>query len=110
MESGEYTAADLCFSLQETVFAMLIEITGPSLCLGQSNTPNELIIDQTLCQITSNLIYRTYGALKSIGLSSLLWFGVSERAMAHCGSAQVLIVGGVGCKYHQSWTPSYSCP
>ncbi|KAI0472056.1 glycoprotein endopeptidase kae1 [Xylariaceae sp. FL0804] len=41
------TPAGLCFSLQETVFAMLVEIT--------------------------------------------------ERAMAHVGSAQVLIVGGVGC-------------
>lgn len=47
VESGEYTPEDLCFSLQETVFAMLIEIT--------------------------------------------------ERAMAHCGSEEVLIVGGVGC-------------
>ncbi|KAK5047985.1 CCAAT/enhancer-binding protein gamma [Exophiala bonariae] len=46
--SGELvTPADLCFSLQETVFAMLVEIT--------------------------------------------------ERAMAHVGSNQVLIVGGVGC-------------
>ncbi|XP_063623757.1 tRNA N6-adenosine threonylcarbamoyltransferase [Cydia splendana] len=43
----EYTPEDLCFSLQETVFAMLVEIT--------------------------------------------------ERAMAHCGSDEVLIVGGVGC-------------
>lgn len=41
------TREDLCFSLQETVFAMLVEIT--------------------------------------------------ERAMAHVGSNQVLIVGGVGC-------------
>ncbi|KAI9700443.1 MAG: putative tRNA threonylcarbamoyladenosine biosynthesis protein kae1 [Candelina mexicana] len=41
------TIEDLCFSLQETVFAMLVEIT--------------------------------------------------ERAMAHVGSNQVLIVGGVGC-------------
>ena len=41
------TKEDLCFSLQETVFAMLVEIT--------------------------------------------------ERAMAHVGSSQVLIVGGVGC-------------
>jgi len=41
------TSADLCFSLQETVFAMLVEIT--------------------------------------------------ERAMAHVGSKEVLIVGGVGC-------------
>lgn len=42
-----YTHADLCFSLQETIFAMLVETT--------------------------------------------------ERAMAHCGSEEVLIVGGVGC-------------
>jgi N6-L-threonylcarbamoyladenine synthase len=41
------TPADLCFSFQETVFAMLVEIT--------------------------------------------------ERAMAHVGSPDVLIVGGVGC-------------
>ena len=45
--SGKYTAADMCFSLQETVFSMLIEVT--------------------------------------------------ERAMAHIGSNEVLIVGGVGC-------------
>lgn len=45
--TADFTAADLCFSLQETVFAMLVEIT--------------------------------------------------ERAMAHVGSRQVLVVGGVGC-------------
>ncbi|KAL1992903.1 hypothetical protein VTN49DRAFT_3659 [Thermomyces lanuginosus] len=44
---AKLTRADLCFSLQETVFAMLVEIT--------------------------------------------------ERAMAHVGSKDVLIVGGVGC-------------
>ncbi|KAH8379721.1 hypothetical protein KR009_006814 [Drosophila setifemur] len=43
----DYSQADLCYSLQETIFAMLVEIT--------------------------------------------------ERAMAHCGSNEVLIVGGVGC-------------
>lgn len=49
-EDGEdiITPQDLCFSLQETVFAMLVEIT--------------------------------------------------ERAMAHIGSKEVLIVGGVGCE------------
>lgn len=47
LQSGEYTKEDLCFSLQETVFAMLVETT--------------------------------------------------ERAMAHTGSEEVLIVGGVGC-------------
>lgn len=45
------TPDDLCFSLQETVFAMLVEIT--------------------------------------------------ERAMAHIGSKEVLIVGGVGCASSQ---------
>lgn len=42
-----FTPGDLCLTLQETVFAMLVEIT--------------------------------------------------ERAMAHVGSKEVLIVGGVGC-------------
>lgn len=28
LSSGDCTPEDLCFSLQETVFAMLIEITG----------------------------------------------------------------------------------
>lgn len=47
-ETGDLvTAEDLCFSLQETVYGMLVEIT--------------------------------------------------ERAMAHVGSSQVLVVGGVGC-------------
>ncbi|ETN45541.1 uncharacterized protein HMPREF1541_09373 [Cyphellophora europaea CBS 101466] len=46
-DGGLITPEDLCFTLQETVFAMLVEIT--------------------------------------------------ERAMAHVGSTQVLIVGGVGC-------------
>nr|NVI71498.1 putative tRNA N6-adenosine threonylcarbamoyltransferase [Cucujiformia] len=43
----EYTPEDLCYSLQETVFAMLVETT--------------------------------------------------ERALAHVGAREVLIVGGVGC-------------
>lgn len=46
-KNSKYTKEDLCFSLQETLFSMLVEIT--------------------------------------------------ERAMAHVGSTQVLIVGGVGC-------------
>lgn len=49
MKSGtaDFTAEDLCFTLQETMYAMLVEIT--------------------------------------------------ERAMAHVGSNEVLMVGGVGC-------------
>ncbi|KAG8225533.1 hypothetical protein J437_LFUL006072 [Ladona fulva] len=48
LSSGKCQPEDLCYSLQETVFAMLVEIT-------------------------------------------------EERAMAHCGSSEVLLVGGVGC-------------
>jgi len=47
LKTGEISRADLCFSLQETIFAMLIEIT--------------------------------------------------ERAMAHAGASEVLMVGGVAC-------------
>jgi len=50
LNQGECTKADLCYSLQETIFAMLIETT--------------------------------------------------ERALSHCGSNEVLIVGGVGCNLH----------
>jgi N6-L-threonylcarbamoyladenine synthase len=46
-ENLPYSKEDLCYSLQETIFAMLVEIT--------------------------------------------------ERAMAHTGSQEVLLVGGVGC-------------
>ena len=47
LEAGTCTVADLCYSLQETIFAMLVETT--------------------------------------------------ERALAHVGTNEVLIVGGVGC-------------
>ncbi|KMZ64148.1 hypothetical protein ZOSMA_37G00280 [Zostera marina] len=47
LTKNQCTPADLCYSLQETVFAMLVEIT--------------------------------------------------KRAMAHCDTKDVLIVGGVGC-------------
>ena len=51
-EEDIITPQDLCFSLQETTFAMLVEIT--------------------------------------------------ERAMAHVGAKDVLIVGGVGCAFRSS--------
>ncbi|MGH0156262.1 UNVERIFIED_CONTAM: hypothetical protein FKN15_042014 [Acipenser sinensis] len=56
--AGECTPEDLCFSLQETLFSMLVEVT--------------------------------------------------ERAMAHCGSREVLIVGGVGLitSVHSAVIPS----
>ena len=38
IENGEVTAADLCFSLQETIFAMLVEITERAMahCLAET--------------------------------------------------------------------------
>ncbi|XP_043497360.1 probable tRNA N6-adenosine threonylcarbamoyltransferase isoform X2 [Polistes fuscatus] len=59
IKKEEYTPEDLCFSLQETVFAMLIEIT--------------------------------------------------ERAMAHVGANEVLIVGGVGCNERLQEMMSIMC-
>lgn len=37
LSSGEYTAADLCFSLQETIFAMLVETTERAMAHTKSN-------------------------------------------------------------------------
>lgn len=54
-----YTKEDLCFSLQETIFAMLVETT--------------------------------------------------ERALAHCNSNEVLIVGGVGCNIRLQEMMSMMC-
>ncbi|KAF7269719.1 hypothetical protein GWI33_017237 [Rhynchophorus ferrugineus] len=54
-----YTPEDLCFSLQETIFAMLVETT--------------------------------------------------ERALAHCNSSEVLIVGGVGCNLRLQEMMSVMC-
>jgi N6-L-threonylcarbamoyladenine synthase len=59
LDKGECTPADLCFSLQETIFAMLVETT--------------------------------------------------ERAMAHCGAAEVLLVGGVGCNVRLQEMMSVMC-
>jgi N6-L-threonylcarbamoyladenine synthase len=47
VDHQNYSPEDLCYSLQETIFAMLVEVT--------------------------------------------------ERAMAHCNSSEVMLVGGVGC-------------
>lgn len=57
LKAGSVSRADLCFSMQETLFAMLVEIT--------------------------------------------------ERAMAHSGAQEVLIVGGVGCACRQA--PALRC-
>lgn len=59
IDKGEFTPEDLCFSLQETVFSMLVEIT--------------------------------------------------ERAMAHTGSTELLIVGGVGCNLRLQEMASLMC-
>lgn len=64
IKSKEYTPEDLCFSLQETVFAMLIEITGEAFIL--------FICSIILC------IYRCYiNGLTSLKLESI--FEVSRK-------------------------------
>jgi len=75
IESGQYTTEDLCFSLQETLFAMLVETTGKY---------------RKLLELRKKI-------KNSIQFNNLLKQYCAERAMAHCGSEEVLICGGVGC-------------
>ncbi|KAI6179561.1 putative tRNA N6-adenosine threonylcarbamoyltransferase [Aphelenchoides besseyi] len=47
LESGEYTKEDLCFTLQETVFCMLVEITERA--MAQNNADEVLIVGGVGC-------------------------------------------------------------
>ena len=49
MRRGECTAADLCFSLQETIFAMLVEITERT--MAHCNTQDVLIVGGVGCNV-----------------------------------------------------------
>lgn len=49
LASGEATPADLCFSLQETIFAMLVEITERA--MAHCNAPDVLIVGGVGCNL-----------------------------------------------------------
>ena len=49
LAKGEATPADLCFSLQETVFAMLVEITERA--MAHCNAPDVLIVGGVGCNM-----------------------------------------------------------
>ncbi|CAL8466701.1 g6237 [Coccomyxa elongata] len=49
LANGEATPADLCFSLQETVFAMLVEITERA--MAHCNAPDVLIVGGVGCNM-----------------------------------------------------------
>lgn len=51
LKTGEYTPEDLCFSLQETIFSMLIEITGKSMCTNLPCTTWMLTLSVGSCVI-----------------------------------------------------------
>lgn len=97
LEKGEYTQEDLCFSLQETVFAMLIEITGIH------NHILYLIPALFFFLLSFNSCFKvlkiSYKFTCIFNISVLIPVIFKERAMAHCGSQEVLIVGGVGCRW-----------
>jgi len=80
LDSKAFTLEDLCFSLQETVFAMLIEITGNSKWIFLLSFPH-----------------------------LFTWNYIIERAMAHVESNEVLIVGGVGCNERLQKMMSVMC-
>ncbi|KAL5108515.1 hypothetical protein TcWFU_001652 [Taenia crassiceps] len=49
LDSGEYTQADFCFSLQETVFAMVVEITERA--MAHCNAKEVLIVGGVGCNL-----------------------------------------------------------
>jgi N6-L-threonylcarbamoyladenine synthase len=49
LHAGEVTAADLCFSLQETIFAMLVEITERA--MAHANADTVLIVGGVGCNV-----------------------------------------------------------
>lgn len=51
IEKGEYTPADLCYSLQETIFAMLVETTGTYFKISNKYTMVQKIASFWLTQI-----------------------------------------------------------
>lgn len=115
--AGECTPADLCYSLQETVFAMLVEITGePEHALravelrrrrprfvrpdpdGRDETrPPSAGIPHHARHVPKSCLTdpRACPRPRRTALSGLR--PPAERALAHCGSKEVMIVGGVGC-------------
>lgn len=55
LSSGEYTQADLCFSLQETVFAMCVEITERAMAHCDTKVPTTVCFPNLLglaCYLT----------------------------------------------------------
>ena len=49
IDAGECTAADLCYSLQETIFAMLVEITERT--MAHCNANDVLIVGGVGCNV-----------------------------------------------------------
>lgn len=112
LASGEATPADLCFSLQVRMAAHLVvlwrsfEWAGGRLRAGfavlelhcecacfkvtglrQANPPEAsptFVVIEPVCLLLQETIFA-------------MLVEITERAMAHVGSADVMIVGGVGC-------------
>jgi N6-L-threonylcarbamoyladenine synthase len=85
------TPADLCFSLQvhrtcPFISRSLSLSVSVSLTLWLDTTPSRKL--SLLCSSRQRVCYC---------FSVCRFQSVAERAMAHCGSKEVLIVGGVGC-------------
>lgn len=54
------------------------------------------LISSSAASLVTNLHVFDISFIKETVFSMLV--EITERAMAHCGSQEVLIVGGVGCK------------
>lgn len=91
---GEATPADLCFSLQETIFAMLV--SGAFRIRAHRSTPTVTGGVEACSACLAGLVALLPRSLMGREPSPSQ-VEITERAMAHVGTNDVLIVGGVGC-------------
>jgi N6-L-threonylcarbamoyladenine synthase len=69
LAKGEATPADLCFSLQETIFAMLVEITERA--MAHCNAPDVLIVGGVGCNLRLQVCIPSVHPLARLYLQAL---------------------------------------
>ena len=98
LASGDATAADLCYSLQETVFAMLVEITERA--MAHAGKSGVLVVGGVGCNarlqaMMGVMVGERGGRLYATGLCALFWFVlVVAVSVCVCVCVCCVCVGG----------------
>ena len=113
MKSQKATEADLCFSLQVVhlrTFNYLLDVAV--YCKHENGLTISLNMASRICQELSTVPALSQNTLLTLLFKKIIFAAlycilqetifamlveITERAMAHCAKADVLIVGGVGC-------------